>query len=169
MINKFSKFVFFYLAYLPLFIGLLVLNLDLSWNLLYLSLGVIFLGALIFLPLLKSINSLAPHNIEISIISNNNVKVLGFIFTYLFPLLITFTNINSILTFSIFIILVFTIYIDTPLFSVNPLLKIIFRYNIYQVKHKNKKYFFLSKEKYSEGKIDTKVKQIDPEVLIENG
>ncbi len=168
MINKFSKFIFFYLAYLPLFLILLILNLKISWNLLYLSAGAIVLGALLFLPLLKTIKSLAPTKEIIEIKSNNNAEVLGFIFTYIFPFLITFTNLNSILAFGILIIVVFLIYIDTPLFSINPILKIFFRYNIYEVDYRGQKFFILTKNKYATGKISVKVKQLDLEVLIED-
>ena len=168
MINNYAKFVFFYLAYLPLFLILLVLNMNLSLNLLYISLGIIVLGFILFLPLLKSIKSLTPSPEEININSNNNSEVLGFIFTYMFPFLMMITNLNSIIAFSILIVMVFLIYIDTPIFSINPLLKIIFGYNIYEVKSNGKKLFLLSKEKYSGGKINIDVKQLSLEVLIEN-
>lgn len=168
MINKLSKFFFFYLAYLPLFLILLILNMDLSWKLAYFSGGIVLIGIILFLPLLKSIKSIAPIKQEIEIKSNNNSEILGFIFTYIIPFLVTFTSINSILAFGILILLVFVIYIDTSLFSVNPLLKVIFRYNIYSVKHKGRKFYLLSKKKYSEGKSNINIKQIDSEVLIEN-
>lgn len=169
MINKFSKFIFFYLAYLPLFIILLVLNMDLSWSLLYVSLGVIAFCLLLFFPLLKSINSLAPSEEEIDILSNNNSEILGFIFTYIFPFLITFANINSIIAFAILIMMVFLIYVQTSIFSVNPLLNLLFGYSIYEVRHKNKKYFLLSRNRYSSGKFNIRIKQLDLEVLIEDG
>jgi hypothetical protein len=168
MITKFSKFIFFYLAYLPLFLILLVLIFDIAWNLLYISLGVISLGFVLILSLFKSIKSLTPAPQEVYINSNNNSEVLGFIFTYLFPFLMVITNLNSIIAFSILIIMVFLIYIDTPIFSVNPLLKIILGYNVYEIKSEGKRFFLLSKEKYSEGKVDINVKQLSLEVLIEN-
>lgn len=167
MINKFSKFAFFYLAYLPLIMILLILNMDLSQKLAYLLIGSVILCFLIFLPLFWSIKSLSPSREEIEVVSNNNSEVLGFIFTYIFPFLITFTNINSILAFSILIIMVFLIYIETSLFSVNPLLKIVFGYNIYEIKSGDKRLFLLSKKKYFGGKIKINVKQLDSEVLIE--
>ena len=168
MINKFSKFVFFYLAYLPLFIILLVLNISISLNLLYWVIGIVFVCFLLFIPLIKSIKSLAPSKEEVEIVTNNNAEVLGFIFTYIFPFLITFTSLNSIIAFAILIVIVFVIYIDTSLFSVNPLLKVIFGYNIYEVSFKGRKFFLLSKNKYFNDKVTLKIKQLDSEVLIED-
>jgi hypothetical protein len=66
------------------------------------------------------------------------------------------------------IIVVFFIYIDTPLFSINPLLKIFFGYNIYEVNYDGKKFFLLTKKKYAPGEINIKIKQLDLEVLIED-
>lgn len=168
MINKFSKFVFFYLAYLPLFIILLVLNIDISLTLLYWVIGIVFVCFLLFIPLMKSIKSIAPSKEEVEIVTNNNAEVLGFIFTYIFPFLITFTSLNSIIAFAILIVMVFVIYIDTSLFSVNPLLKVIFGYNIYEVSFKSRKFFLLSKNKYFNDKVTLKIKQLDSEVLIED-
>jgi hypothetical protein len=146
---------------------LLVLNLELSWNLLYLSLGSIGLGVILFLPLIKTIKSIAPRKEKIKINSNNNSELLGFLLTYIIPFCVAFTTLNSIIAFGILILMIFIIYIDTSLFSVNPLLKIILRYNIYEIKYNNKRYFLLSKNKYFDEEVLINVKQLDSEVLIE--
>lgn len=168
MINKFSKFIFFYLAYLPLILILLILNLNLSWKLLFLSIGSILLGFALFLPLRSSIKSIAPTKEKIIISSNNNSEILGFIVTYISPFLITFSNLNSIIAFFLLMIIIFLLYIETSLFSINPLLKIIFGYNIYEVRNKGSRYFMLSKNKYLNEEINLKIKQIGREVLIED-
>lgn len=168
MINKFSKFVFFYLAYLPLILILLVLNMDISWSLLFVSIGVIFFGFIIFIPLLRTIKSVSPTEEKIEVIADNNSTVIGFIVTYISPFLIQFTSLNSVIAFSILVLIIFLIYIETSIFSINPLLKIIFGYNIYEVNVSNKKYHLLSKKKGLSRNLVLRIKQIDSEVLIED-
>lgn len=160
--------MFFYLAYLPLILIILILNLQITWTLLYLTIGALLLGFILFLPLLNSIKSLAPSREKIKIITNNNAEILGFILTYFSPFLVKLTNLNSVIAYFLLLIMIFLIYIETSLFSVNPLLKIIFKYNIYEIKHDEKKYFLLSKNKYSNEDISIKVKRLDMEVLVED-
>ena len=65
-------------------------------------------------------------------------------------------------------VIIFLIYVETSIFSINPLLKIIFGYNIYEVKSEDKRYYLLSKQKGLGGSLMMKVKQIDREVIIED-
>ncbi|PJE81271.1 hypothetical protein COU58_03505 [Candidatus Pacearchaeota archaeon CG10_big_fil_rev_8_21_14_0_10_32_42] len=168
MINKLSKFIFFYLAYLPLILILLILNMEISWKLLFISIGIIILGIILVIPLLRTIKSVSPVKEKIEIIADNNSEVIGFIVTYITPFLIQFTNLNSIIAFSILMVIIFLIYVETSIFSINPLLKIIFGYNIYEVKSEDKRYYLLSKQKGLGGSLMMKVKQIDREVIIED-
>ena len=76
MINKLSKFIFFYLAYLPLILILLILNMEISWKLLFISIGIIILGIILVIPLLRTIKSVSPAKEKIEIIADNNSEVI---------------------------------------------------------------------------------------------
>src|SRR3989338_4555764 len=108
MLNKFSKIILFYFAYLPLFSILIINNINDTKTLL--------------ITLISAI-------------------IVGFF-------LVDLNGIKSIVSFSILMVLVAYLYIDTSLFCINPLLKIFFRYNLYQVTLGSKKYCLISKTKH---------------------
>lgn len=167
MLNKFSKIILFYLAYLPLFLILLLLNMDFGLNLLYFSGGAILFGIIISAPFFYAAKSIKGVPEKVEIISNNNSEIIGFILPYIIPFCVAFSSLNSIIAFGILMMMIFLIYIDTNLFLINPILKIFMRYNIYQVKINGDESFLLSKDKYFPGKMKLNVKHLDSGVLIE--
>jgi hypothetical protein len=168
MINKFSRLILFYFAYLPLFIILIINNiLELRPLLIILFILIVVGFGSIFL-LLKTIKSVTPNQEKIIIHENKNSEYLGFLVTYLIPFLVSFSGVREIISFSILFLLIAYLYLDTSLFGINPLLKIFFSYNIYYVSLGNTKYFLLSKVKHKQGENNLEIKKLGGNVLIEN-
>lgn len=169
MINKFSKLILFYFAYLPLFIILSINNiLELKPLIITISILIVIGFVSIFL-LLKTIKSVTPNQEKIIVHENRNSEYLGFLVTYLIPFLVSFAGIREIISFSILFILIGYLYLGTSLFGINPLLKIFFGYNIYHVSLGNTKYFLLSKIKHKQGENNLDIKKFGGNILIEDG
>lgn len=168
MINKFSKLILFYFAYIPLFVILSINNISEIKPLLITISSIIILGfALIFL-LVHTIKSVTPSQEKIIINENKNSEYLGFLVTYLIPFLVSFSGIREIISFSVLFILIAYLYLDTSLFGINPLLKIFFRYNIYNVSLGKTDYFLLSKIKHKRGEKNLNIKKLGDNILIED-
>ncbi|MDO8508936.1 MAG: hypothetical protein Q7S27_04595 [Nanoarchaeota archaeon] len=169
MLNKFSKIILFYFAYLPLFVILAISNIFQMKYLLVTLSGLILFGFIFIWLLLKTIKSVTSSQEKVSINENKNSEYLGFLITYIIPFLVSFTGIRSIISFCILFFLIAYLYIDTSLFGVNPLLKIFFGYNIYQVSLGKTTYFLLSKNKHLQGEKNLDIKKLGGNVLIEYG
>ena len=168
MINKFSKIILFYFAYLPLFSILIINNVNDTKTLLITLSSVIIAGFILVILLLKTIKSVVPSEEKITINELKNSEYLSFLVTYILPFLVDLSGIKSIISFSILLILVAYLYIDTSLFCINPLLKIFFRFNLYQVTMGDKKYCLISKNKHKIISSKLSVKQIGEDILIED-
>jgi len=184
MLNKLSKLVLFYFAYLPLFVILAInnikeytLTIPLKGNNfvidtpIFITLLVILLlvvGLFAVFLILRTIKNVVPSKENIKIREIKNVEYLSFLVTYLLPFLIDLSGIKQILSFAILFVIIAYLYLDTSLFCVNPLLKIFFRYNIYEVYLDKQKYFLLSRNRFNdEGKAKLHVKKLDRNILIE--
>ncbi len=141
----------FYFAYLPLFIILLIKNMEINLLLIIIVICLIALGIISIFLLIKTIKSIAPKTVKIRFISNKNAETLSFIVTYVIPFGITFTTLNSRIAFGILFAIIFYLYLDTSLFCINPLLKIIFNYNIYLINIRKREYYLLSKKDHLNG------------------
>ena len=168
MLNIISKLILFYFAYLPLFVILAINNFNLHNQYLYILVTLILIFGF-FLPfiLFRTIKSIAPRNEEMEIKSTKNSEYLSFLVTYITPFLITPSNINELISFLILFTIIIYLYIDTSLFCVNPLLKILYKYNIYEVSLANRTYFLLSKKSHSNETISLNVKVLSTNLLIE--
>ena len=173
MLSFVSKTILFYFAYLPLAALLLVQNLDINIKLLA-YLIILFLSSYIPTRLLfKEIASIAPRVEEINIISEKNSETLSFIVTYIIPLCVPLTNsnndinLNNFISLIILFLIIYYLYIETSLFCINPLLKILFKYNVYQVELHSEKYFLLSKRVHSNRKKSIRIKKLSNNLLIE--
>jgi len=167
MINKFSKIILFYFAYLPLFSILTINNINNTKILLITLVSIISVGFILVILLLKTIKSVVPSEEKITINELKNNEYLSFLVTYILPFLVELSGIRNIISFSILLILVAYLYIDTSLFCINPLLKIFFRFNLYQVKMGEKKYYLISKNKHKITSLNLSVKKISEEILVE--
>ena len=168
MLNKFSKIILFYFAYLPLFSILIINNINDTKTLLITLISAIIVGFILVVLLLKTIKSIVPSEEKITINELKNSEYLSFLVTYILPFLVDLNGIKSIVSFSILMVLVAYLYIDTSLFCINPLLKIFFRYNLYQVTLGSKKYCLISKTKHKITSSKLKVKKISEDILIED-
>ena len=168
MLNKLSKLILFYFAYLPLFAILVINNINdytFTFQLnsnnfvistpIFITLIVVLLVAIglisVFL-ILKTVKDVVPSKENIKIREIKNSEYLSFLVTYLLPFLIDLSRMKQVISFVILFIIVAYLYLDTSLFSVNPLLKILFRYNIFEVYLGKQKYFLLSKNRFKEEK-----------------
>jgi hypothetical protein len=167
MLNKFSKIILFYFAYLPLFIMLLINNIN-GIKLLLILCGAFILIGFIFVGLLiKTIKSVVSSEERIEIKELKNSEYLSFLVTYILPFLITFEGVRQVVSSALLFILIAYLYIETSLFCINPLLKIFFRYNVYEVNMGKQKYFLLSKNKHKEGIINLEIKRVGDNFLLE--
>lgn len=173
MLNIVSKTILFYFAYLPLAALLLVQNMDINIKLLVLLI-ILFLSSYIPTKILfKEIASIAPRLEEINIISEKNSETLSFIVTYIIPFCIPLTkanneiNLNNLFSLIILFSIIYYLYIETSLFCINPLLKILLKYNIYEVESQNKKYFLLSKKVHSNRVKTIMIKELSKNLLVE--
>jgi len=167
MLNNLSKSILFLFAYLPLIIILLVQNMALSWNLLYISAGLLVVSFILVKLLFVTIKTVSPRTESFNSISNKNSDLLSFIVTYILPFGITFTSINNIISFIILFAVIFYLYIETSLFCVNPLLKIFFGYNIYLINLNKKNCYLLSKKDFFNGKNDAKIVYLTNNLVVE--
>lgn len=173
MLNIVSKTILFYFAYLPLVILLLVQNMNIDVKLLILLLILFFSSYLPTKLLFKEIDSIAPKTVELHIISEKNSETLSFIVTYIIPLCIPLTkanneiNLNNLVSLLILFSIIYYLYVETSLFCINPLLKIFFKYNVYEAESQSKKYFLLSKKFYSNRKKSIEIKELSNNLLIE--
>ena len=167
MLNKISKLILFYFAYLPLFAILVINNVTDLKNSLILAGLLVIIGWLSVWVLLKTINSVVSVNEKISILDSKNNEYLSFLVTYIVPFFIDFTGINHLISFSIFFLMILYFYMETSLFCINPLLKLIFGYNIYEVSINKQRHFLLSKNQHTNQTLHIKLKKLDTNILIE--
>lgn len=168
MINKFSKLILFYFAYLPLFIILTINNVS-SLKILFISMIVLALiGFSSVSLLLSTVQSVTPREEKVNLVQSKNSEYLGFLVTYILPFVISFSNVREIISFALLFVLIGTLYTETSLFAVNPLLKIFYGYNIYEVSLTGNRYFLLSKKKYSVADARLDLKKFGGDILIED-
>jgi len=168
MLNKFSKLVLFYFAYLPLFIIIAINNIPTIKPLLITISVLVVVGFLFVILLLRVVKSITASQEKITIQEMKNAEYLGFLVTYILPFLVSLANLREAISFVLLFILIAYLYMDTSLFGVNPLLKIFFRYNIYEVTMGEGRYFLLSKKKYNPRRFDLDVKLMGGNILIED-
>jgi len=166
MLNNLSKILLFCLAYLPL-IDAIILK---SYYSLYPAMGlVIFSVTIIFLVyvLIRSIKKVVPSEENINIIELKNSEFLTFIVTYLVPFFGFDLDVPTIISSIIIFLIIGYIYVDTSLFCVNPLLKLIFGYNLYEVMINANKSYLLSKSKLAHGEHSLKLNGLGESIYIE--
>jgi len=166
MLNKFSKFLLFCLAYLPLIISLTIK----SFFSLYIIVGIFIFSLIVILlvrQIIKTIKTIVPSQEKIRIIEFKNSEFLTFIFTYLLPFFGFDTDIRTLISFLIIFFIIGYIYVDTSLFCINPLLKIFFGYNIYEISIGNKRGYLLSKSKLSYKEYSLKIRRLEYNIYME--
>lgn len=148
MLNKMSKMLLFCLAYLPLFISVAIRS-YFSLTTIIIIFVLLLLNVLLVTLLLRSIKTIVPSKEKIQITELRNSEYLTFIVTYLIPFYGFNIDTPTIISSLIIISIISFIYIDTPLFCINPLLKVIFKYNLYEMRIGSARGYMLSKSKLS--------------------
>ena len=145
MFTRFAKTIFGLLAYSPLFIILLIKNMPLKKGII-LGLSIFFGILIISWIILKTVDGLSGEPINLKIDRDINEQYVGFIVTYIVPFIGKVETLNDMVSMSILIIVIFALYLSTSLFAVNPVLKLIFGYNLYLCMINGKESILLSKE-----------------------
>lgn len=167
MLNKFSKIVLFYFAYLPLLVILAINNISNNQNLVIVVAILVVSSFLLTFLLMITVKDVTPSTEKITVDEMKNTDYLSFIVTYVIPFLVDLSGVKEIVSFAILFLIIAYLYMDTSLFSVNPLLKIFFRYNIYNVSLNEQKYYLLSKENYNKGEtVSIPVRRLDKYILL---
>jgi len=95
-----------------------------------------------------------------------NSEYLTFIITYLVPFMGITMDIQLILALLMFFIFLGLIYMKTSLFCINPLLNLIWHYNVYEITIHNKNAFLLTKCPISYGNQRLQLMKLNEEVYI---
>lgn len=145
MLTRLAKFTLGLLAYSPLFMILLIKNRPLVQGIIE---GVIAFLIIVFFSwiIIRSIEGISGEDIKVKIDRDINDQYVVFIVTYITPFIGTIKTLNDLIATGILIIVIFSLYISTSLFAINPLLKLIFGYNLYLCTINNKDGILLSKE-----------------------
>lgn len=167
MLNYISKIILFYFAYLPLFIILTINNISDGKTILFISALLVIIGFGLVCTILKLISEVVPSQEKFEILENKNSEYLGFLVTYILPFLVSFSTINQIFSFSLLMLLVAYLYIDTSLFCVNPFLKLFFKYNIYEVEFEKQKFYYLTQKKPPQGNMTGEIRIIGENILVD--
>jgi len=171
MLNNISKMLLFCLAYLPLIFAIALK----SYYSLYHAIGLVICSMTIIIlvwQLIQSIKTIIPSEENISIVELKNSEFLTFIVTYLVPFFGFDLDIPTLVSSILIFFIIGYIYVDTSLFCVNPLLKLIYGYNLYEIiitsdKDYSNKAYLLSKSKLMHGKHGLKLNTLGENIYIE--
>lgn len=152
------KWILFLSSYIPLFIILMIQNIDIKKSLtllksifkgntvelikastfgdIYLwTLIIICIFSLITLMLLIKQASEFPKKRKITHIEANNRSILEYFVTYILVLSNSSFDLRSVIVFWIILSIIGYLYIKNNMFFINPTLHLLFRYNIYKVSY----------------------------------
>ncbi|ASJ08060.1 hypothetical protein A3L11_01990 [Thermococcus siculi] len=146
MLKRWAKLILSLLAYSPLFVILSIKNLPLKLGLIV-GTGVFVIIFLMAWAVMSSVKKLIGQPIVVKIDRDINEQYVGFIVTYIVPFIGTIKTVNDVISMGILIVVIFALYLTTSLFAVNPLLKLLFGYNLYLCTINNKDGILLSREK----------------------
>jgi len=111
-------------------------------------------------------NDLKPSSATININELKNSEYLTFIITYLVPFMGINMDLRLIIALFGFFIFLGLIYLRTSLFCINPLLNLIWEYNIYEMTIGQKKSYMLTKCHLPNGQHDLNVLKLNEEVYL---
>jgi len=146
VLKGWAKLILGLLAYSPLFVIILIKNLPLMWGLIA-GAGVFIIIFLLSRAVINSVKKTSGQLILVKIDRDLNEQYVGFIVTYIVPFIGTIRTVNDVISLGILLVVIFALYLTTSLFAVNPLLKLLFGYNLYLCTINNKDGILLSMEK----------------------
>ncbi|WEU40893.1 MAG: hypothetical protein OdinLCB4_002980 [Candidatus Odinarchaeum yellowstonii] len=158
------KYFFFLLGYLPLIFALILRYVFNFFTIIGLIIFSIIL--IIILKYLLQVKGVASELTGIVVDKPRDIGYIAFIVTYIIPFL-TFIDTATFIALIIVYSVISYIYVSTPLFSINPLLKIIFGYNIYVFKKDGGEFFLISKKYLNEFQNPVSVRRLDSDLFIE--
>lgn len=152
------KWILFLSSYIPLFIILIIQNIDIKKSLdffksifegtvveliktstfedIYLwMLIIICVLSLITLRLLIKQTDESPKKRKITHIETNNRSILEYFVTYILVLSNSSFNLKSVIVFWMILSIIGYLYIKNNMFFINPTLHLLFKYNIYKVSY----------------------------------
>lgn len=150
MLTKFAKWLLFITSYVPLYLLLILNNLEikergqwkdwetlrqalfnhLSFNLVMMILSI---GSIIILICLNFLKSNSHIDCNVKDVKNNSGDILNYFITYLFPLLSMDINNSSSIVVNVFVFLIIgLLYVKGDLLYLNPML-ILLRYEVIQL------------------------------------
>ena len=174
MLNKFSKIILLFAAYLPLFwiiaiyhfptiISFGVVGEYIIWGVIIFTISILILVKF----MLRTVQKVRPNDMEIEIKESKNTEIIAFFVSYLYGIFPSRFDIYAILTFFLVFFIIAYIYLTTDMISVNPILNIIFRYNLYNAVNDQEKILILTKNKYVPKQYTFKLYKILPSIFIE--
>lgn len=190
-LHKIVQFVLFVSSYSPLFIliifshlyqnseylywsGMSLIGIKLfviKFGLLSVLFSVLIIGGFGYRQTLSKIEEVAKNGNPITVndVKNKNNEVIGYIATYI--ILFLFQSFNGwIQCFSVLflMILIYSIYINSSLLLINPLLR--FKFAIYEIEYtenkKNKTGVIISRDKYLQYDVNIKIYEIGPKLYF---
>lgn len=173
MLNRFSKTLLFMLAYLPVFI-IFAMNVYLFSNIhffLYVVYGIIItIFGVIFTiwRMFKAIQTIVPSRETLNIIENKNSDARIIFFIYLLSFFMSHNSLEIFASFIIILLIITVIYINTSLFNINPLIEIVFGYNIYEVTFGKSMVYLLSRSRLQLGNNDLEILKLDANIYMES-
>lgn len=166
--NKTGMIIFFLSAYIPVFLLISIvyflydyylfvtskITFDCNIILLIFILLIVSIAVISILHfILKRLNGLIKKDsfeTEVKITETNNNDYIIFILTYLVPFL-NVTDIKTFLGFLVVFVLIGYLYITTSLFTINPTLKILWKYNLYKGINNDINITIITKNKITNG------------------
>ncbi len=148
MLSLFSKIVLFGLSYSPLLIVIAIENYP-CWKPAVLAAGVICLFSYFTWQILQKVKQFNTYPLRIDDVKiDNHDAVTNYLFIYVIPLLgLDFSNAKNIAVVIFLVILIGYLYIKNDMIYINPVLNILFGYNIYLISSESRKVILLSRRK----------------------
>lgn len=175
-LNKSGKFVWFVVAYSPLFLALLIKFYFLSPFDFFTTVEIFFAGSIILAIFLKLFISILHYNDDTNprpkkclITQSKNSEYVLFVVSYLIPFYNITFMLSDIIPTLIMLFIIGILYIRTPLFAVNPVLNLL-GYNLYNAKkfEDNKEILLISQHKLVLDCYNIKLIKLNEDIFISN-
>lgn len=175
-LNKLGKFVWFIVAYSPLFFALLIKFYFLSLFDRFTTVEIIFVGFIILAIFLKSFISILHYNKDTNprpkkclITQSKNSEYVLFVVSYLIPFYNINFTVSDIIPTIIMLVIIGILYVRTPLFAVNPILNLL-GYNLYNAKkyEDKKEILLISQDKLVLDCYNIKLIKLNEDIFISN-
>lgn len=175
MLNRFSRIILFTSSFLPLPWLIIIRNLgSLNLDTLF-FIGIIGLITLtIFIVILewllvKTNDSIIPTKNKIIAVKSRNTEILVFILTYIVPLYTISIDLYSVISLILVLAILLLIYLRSNVIAINPILNLLFGYNIYDVEINRENIQLLSRKMNLEINSEVKMIKLDSEIYLDVG